>query len=75
MESASALQTSDPAVCMSQERYAALVGVSKDTVRGWLEQGTIPSVKVGKQRFVNVRKVIAELDDGKTIFTRGDYEG
>lgn len=59
---------------MSQELYSISVGVTKDTVRGWVEQGTIPTVKIGRQRFVNVQKVVSDLEEGKTIFSRGDYE-
>ena len=59
---------------MSQEMYASFLGITKDTVRGWIEQGTVPSVKIGRQRFVNVKRVVSDLEEGKTIFTRGDYE-
>jgi excisionase family DNA binding protein len=59
---------------MSQEMYASFLGITKDTVRGWIEQGTVPSVKIGRQRFVNVKQVVSDLEEGKTIFSRGDYE-
>jgi excisionase family DNA binding protein len=55
---------------MSQEMYASFLGITKDTVRGWIEQGTVPSVKIGRQRFVNVKQVVSDLEEGKTIFSR-----
>lgn len=59
---------------MSQAQFASFVGVSADTVRGWVEGRTIPIAKIGKQNFINLRALSGELDDGKTIFVRGDYE-
>lgn len=57
----------------AQDQFATWCGVSCDVVRGWVECGTVPTVKIGKQRFVNVLKVIDDLAKGKTIFSRGDY--
>ena len=59
---------------MSQEQFAIHLGVSQDTVRGWIQADTIPKVKIGKQNFVNVQLLQAELSKGKDIFSRGDYE-
>jgi excisionase family DNA binding protein len=39
---------------MSRERFAELVGVSDDTVRGWMNNGYIPTVKIGRHRVVNL---------------------
>lgn len=57
----------------SQEQFATWTGVSKDTVRGWVEQGTLPTVKIGRQRFINVLEVVSDLVKGKSIFSGGDY--
>ncbi len=59
---------------MSQKQFALFTGVSDDTVRGWVEGRTLPIVKIGKQRFINVKMLSGELETGKTIFVRGDYE-
>lgn len=61
-----------PPVC-SQSQFADWLGVSADTVRGWVEVGTIPSVKIGRQRFVDVLGYINAYKTGKTIFQRGDF--
>jgi len=59
---------------MSQEMFSSFIGVTKDTVRGWVEQGTVATVKIGRQRYINVKRIVSDLEEGKTIFTRGDYE-
>lgn len=62
-----------PPVC-SQEQCATFMGVSKDTVRGLVETDALPTVKIGRQRFINFQRLLADLQAGKTQFTRGDYE-
>lgn len=59
---------------MSQEQFAVHLGVSQDTVRGWIQAHTIPKVKIGKQNFVNLQLMQKQLSNGKDIFSRGDYE-
>ncbi len=39
---------------MTMEQYAQAVGVTKDTVDGWIKRGYLPSFKLGKYRMVNV---------------------
>lgn len=58
---------------MSQEQFANFTGVTKDTVRGWVEARTIPVVKIGRQQFINLKLLSGELEH-KTVFVRGDYE-
>lgn len=36
----------------TQAAFAALVGVSVDTVAGWVRTGAVESVKLGKTRLV-----------------------
>lgn len=57
----------------SQEQFASFMGTTKDTVRGFVETDALPHVKIGRQRFINVVKFVADLQSGKTVFTRGDY--
>ena len=59
---------------ISQEQFSVLLGVTKDTVRGWVQSHTLPVVKIGKQNFINLNQVVDDLRSGKDIFTRGDYE-
>lgn len=58
----------------SQEQFASFVGVSADTVRGWVEKQIVPTVKVGKRRFINNQELSSQLKSGKTIFTSGDFD-
>ena len=58
---------------LSQEQFAAFIGSTKDTVRGWVENNTVPNVKIGRQCYVNVIAFVEDLKNGKTIFSRGDY--
>src|SRR5690606_40716640 len=39
---------------MTKERFAELVGVEVGVVRGMLDRSHLPSVKIGRHRFVNV---------------------
>lgn len=53
--------------------FADMIGVSADVVRGWVESGTVPTVKLGRRRVINLHQVRADIDKGKTIFCAGDY--
>ena len=61
------------ALMCSKETYAAMLGVSVDTVIAWMHSDTIPSVKMGRPRVVNLARIRADLAKGKTIFAQGDY--
>ncbi len=39
---------------MSQERYAQLTGLTEGQVRGQIEKGQLPSLKIGRVRMVNI---------------------
>lgn len=44
-----------PAVpVMSRSKFADLVGVSINTVTGWINRGYLPVVRMGKYRLVNL---------------------
>lgn len=58
----------------SQAQFAHWVGVSDDTVRGWVENRTLPTVKIGRQRFICLKTYLQEVEAGKTIFNSGDYK-
>lgn len=42
---------------MSRKRFADLVGVTEDTVTGWINRGYLPVVEIGKYRLVNIALV------------------
>ena len=39
---------------MTKERFAELVGVEVGVVRGMLDRGYLPAIKLGRHRLVNV---------------------
>jgi len=59
----------------SKALFASLIGRSEDTVRGWMDSRTIPTVKMGRQRFVDVDRYLDDKRKGKTVFSAGDYKG
>lgn len=61
------------ALMCSKETFAAMLGVSVDTVIAWIQSKTVPSVKMGRPRLVNLAQIRADLANGKTIFAQGDY--
>ena len=58
---------------LSREHFASFVGATLDTVRGWAQTDTIPTVKVGRHRLINVVKLMEDLSSGKSNFNQGDY--
>ncbi len=60
----------------SQFILAQMMGldqISENVVRGWVESYTLPSVKVGRRRVINLHRIRRDLDQGKTTFCAGDY--
>lgn len=58
---------------LSREHFANFVGTTLDTVRGWAQTDTIPTVKVGRHRLINIAKLTEDLQSGKSNFSQGDY--
>jgi hypothetical protein len=54
--------------------FASMCGASIDDVLVWMNTRTIPSVKVSDFRMVNIAKIKADLDAGKSSFNEGDYD-
>lgn len=42
---------------MSRSKFAQHVGVTEDTVTGWINKGYLPVVEIGKYRLVNLALV------------------
>ncbi len=42
---------------MARKKFADLVGVTEDTVTGWINRGYLPVVEIGKYRLVNIALV------------------
>lgn len=61
------------ALMCSIEVFAMMVGVTQDTVKSWVQNDTIPSIKMGRPRLVNLERLRRDLSKGKTVFAQGDY--
>ena len=38
----------------TKSKFSALTGLSEDTIRSLIQRGSLPSIKVGRHRLVNV---------------------
>lgn len=45
---------------ISQAKYAEMIGVSSDTVRGMVQRGHLPTIKRGKHRLINLALIYSE---------------
>lgn len=41
--------------------FADMLGVSGDVVRGWVETSTVPTIKIGRRRIINLHKVRQDM--------------
>ena len=48
---------------MSRQSFADWIGVSDGVVRGWVERGEIPTVKVAKRRMINVLAFVRMIEE------------
>ena len=64
-----------PPIC-TREEWGRLTGLAEKgptVVLGMCNQGTLPTVKVGRHDLVNVHQILQDLASGKTEFLAGDY--
>lgn len=47
--------------------------ITEDVVRGWVETYTLPTVKIGRRRVINLHRIRRDIERGKTVFCQGDY--
>jgi len=45
------------------DKFADSIGLSAGVVGGWIDQGYIPTVKVGRYRMVNLVKFVQQLGE------------
>ncbi|MCY1279707.1 hypothetical protein D9M69_306740 [compost metagenome] len=60
----------------SQLALAQMLGIeqiTEDVVRGWVESATLPTVKIGRRRVINLHRIRQDIERGKTVFCAGDY--
>ena len=48
---------------MTQDRYAQLTGLTEGQVRGQIEKGHLPSLKIGRVRMVNIAALSQQAMD------------
>ena len=53
-----------PVPVMAADRFAELVGVSSEVVRGWIDKGYLPTKKIGRYRLVNLAALQREALQG-----------
>jgi len=66
-------QKDDSLDLCSVKTFAELSGVSVEQAIDWVDSQTIPSMKLADFRMVNLARLRADLDKGKTVFKAGDY--
>ena len=56
------VQTSavNPGPLVTKKLFSQLSGLTEETIRGMIERGHLPTVKVGKHRMVNVALITKE---------------
>ncbi|GEM_PF-493767 len=50
---------------MTPAKFAESIGLSNGVVGGWIDQGYIPTAKVGRYRMINMVVLVANLKEGK----------
>ena len=50
-----------PVPIMTRELFSTFTGLTSDTIRGMIENGHIPSVKVGRHRMINIALLTDEM--------------
>ncbi len=57
----------------SIKTFAEMSGVSVEEAINWVDTGAIPSMRLADFRMVNLARLRADLEKGKTEFKEGDY--
>lgn len=57
----------------SVRTFAEMSGISVEEAVDWVDNGTIPSMRLADFRMVNLARLRADLLKGKTEFNAGDY--
>lgn len=57
----------------SIKTFAEMSGVSIEEAINWADSGAIPSLKLADFRMVNLARLRADLEKGKTEFKEGGY--
>ncbi|MFZ2404298.1 MAG: hypothetical protein WAW41_04115 [Methylobacter sp.] len=52
---------------MTPDKFAESIGLTKGVVGGWIDQGYLPTAKIGRYRMINMVVLVANLKDGKVL--------
>ncbi len=66
-------KAAEPLDLCSVKTFAEISGVTVEEVINWVDSQTIPSMKLSDFRMVNLARLRADLEKGKTVFKAGDY--
>ena len=66
-------KAAEPLDFCSVKTFAEISGVTVEEVINWVDSQTIPSMKLADFRMVNLARLRADLEKGKTVFSAGDY--
>lgn len=63
------LQLDNPAMLMHPNQFATFVGLSVGVVGSWIDNGYLPTVKIGKYRLINLLKLKELLSSNRPVFS------
>ncbi|MGZ8152458.1 MAG: helix-turn-helix domain-containing protein [Methylovulum sp.] len=52
---------------MTPDKFAESIGLTKGVVGGWIDQGYLPTAKIGRYRMINMVVLVANLKEGKVL--------
>jgi hypothetical protein len=52
---------------MTPDKFAQAIGLSKGVVGGWIDQGYLPTAKIGRYRMINMVVLVSNLKEGKVL--------
>jgi hypothetical protein len=52
---------------MTPDKFADAIGLSKGVVGGWIDQGYLPTTKIGRYRMINMVVLVSNLKEGKVL--------
>jgi hypothetical protein len=52
---------------MTPDKFAQAIGLSKGVVGGWIDQGYLPTTKIGRYRMINMVVLVSNLKEGKVL--------
>lgn len=52
---------------MTPDKFAEAIGLTKGVVGGWIDQGYLPTAKIGRYRMINMVVLVSNLKEGKVL--------